>query len=77
VATAIQTLGNARNATGQPVHNKIQKLMDWLAESEVDIEACIECTQELVSLYDVWESYSDKLCKDQIAKFVKARGLDK
>lgn len=72
---ALQTLGNARG--GQGMQARIQKLVDWLAESNVDIEAVVECTQELISLYEVWESYTDKMCKDQIAKFVKARGLDK
>ena len=76
MTTALQTLGNARNAGG--TQNRVQKLVDWLAESNVDIEAVVECTQELISLYEVWgESYTDKTCKDQIAKFVKARGLDK
>ncbi|KAF1841057.1 C/H/G cyclin [Cucurbitaria berberidis CBS 394.84] len=75
MANALQTLGNARNAGG--TQNRVQKLVDWLAESSVDIDAVVECTQELISLYEVWESYTDKTCKDQIAKFVKARGLDK
>lgn len=76
MTNALQTLGNARNAGG--TQNRVQKLVDWLAESNVDIEAVVECTQELISLYEVWgESYTDKTCKDQIAKFVKARGLDK
>ncbi|KAH7388688.1 cyclin-like protein [Pyrenochaeta sp. MPI-SDFR-AT-0127] len=75
MTNALQTLGNARNAGG--TQNRVQKLVDWLAESSVDIEAVVECTQELISLYEVWESYADKTCKDQIAKFVKARGLDK
>jgi cyclin C len=77
IPNALQTLGNARSATGPGAPNRVQKLLDWLAESSVDIEAIVECTQELISLYEVWESYSDKMCKDQIAKFVKARGLDK
>ncbi|ORY13483.1 cyclin-like protein [Clohesyomyces aquaticus] len=76
VSNALQTLGNARNAPAG-TQNRVQKLVDWLAESSVDIEAVVECTQELISLYEVWESYTDKTCKDQIAKFVKARGLDK
>lgn len=75
MTNALQTLGNARNAGG--TQNRVQKLVDWLSESNVDIEAVVECTQELISLYEVWESYTDKTCKDQIAKFVKARGLDK
>ncbi|KAH7414123.1 cyclin-like protein [Phaeosphaeria sp. MPI-PUGE-AT-0046c] len=76
MASALQSLGTARGAP-QGAQNRVQKLVDWLAESSVDIEAVVECTQELISLYEVWESYTDKTCKDQIAKFVKARGLDK
>ncbi|KAF2706757.1 C/H/G cyclin [Pleomassaria siparia CBS 279.74] len=77
VANALQTLGNVRNTGGQGQQTRNQKLVDWLAESNVDIEAIVECTQELISLYEIWETYSDKACKEQIAKFVKARGLDK
>jgi cyclin C len=76
MSSALQALGNARGAP-PGTQNRVQKLVDWLAESSVDIEAVVECTQELISLYEVWESYTDKTCKDQIAKFVKARGLDK
>lgn len=76
-ASALQALGNARGVSGAGAQNRVQKLVDWLAESNVDIEAVVETTQELISLYEVWESYTDKTCKDQIAKFVKARGLDK
>ncbi|KAL1607803.1 RNA polymerase II holoenzyme cyclin-like subunit [Paraconiothyrium brasiliense] len=77
VASALQALGNARGGAGQGTQNRVQKLVDWLAESTVDIEAVVECTQELISLYEIWDSYAEKTCKDQIAKFVKARGLDK
>ncbi|KAI9672008.1 MAG: RNA polymerase II holoenzyme cyclin-like subunit [Trizodia sp. TS-e1964] len=57
---------------------KVQKLVNWLAESEIDIEGVIDATQHIMSLYEVWEqSYNDKECKEQIARFVKARGLDK
>ncbi|KAH7114376.1 cyclin-like protein [Dendryphion nanum] len=77
VTQALQALGNARNAPGQGAANRVQKLVDWMAESAVDIEAVVECTQELISLYEVWESYTDKTCKEQIAKFVLTRGLDK
>lgn len=76
MSNALQSLGNARGGPAG-TQNRVQKLVDWLAESSVDIEAVVECTQELISLYEVWESYTDKTCKDQIAKFVKARGLDK
>lgn len=58
-------------------HQKVQYLVSWLAEGEIDITAVVECSQELISLYDVWEQYSEKTCKEHIARFVKARGLDK
>jgi cyclin C len=77
VTNALQALGNARGQASQGAQNRATKLVDWLAESSVDMEAVAECTQELISLYEVWETYTDKTCKDQIAKFVKARGLDK
>jgi cyclin C len=73
---ALQALGNARGAGGAAAqNNRVQKLVDWLADSTVDMEAVVETTQELISLYDVWEGYTDKMCKDQIAKIVKARGV--
>lgn len=56
---------------------KVQNLVSWLAEGEVDINAVVECSQEIISLYDVWEQYSEKTCKEQLVRFVKGRGLDK
>ena len=56
---------------------KVQHLVTWLAEGEIDIKSVVECSQEIISLYDVWEQYNEKTCKEQIARFVKARGLDK
>lgn len=56
---------------------RIQKLISWLADSEVDIRAVIECTQELVSLYEVWEQYSEKHCKELLGRMVKSKSLDK
>ena len=50
--------------------------MVWLAESEVDMNSVVDCTQEMISLYEVWEQYHERVCKEQIARFVKARGLD-
>lgn len=56
---------------------KVQNLVSWLAEGEVDIKAVVDCSQEIISLYDVLEQYSEKTCKEQMARFVKARGLEK
>jgi len=59
------------------VQTKSQKLLSSLAESDLDLEGIIDCVQEIISLYEVWEQYNDKVCKEQITRFVKARGLDK
>ncbi|KAL2003206.1 hypothetical protein VTN02DRAFT_4613 [Thermoascus thermophilus] len=70
-ASALAALGDKNSPP------RIQKIVNWLAESEVDIKAVIECTQELVSLYEVWEQYSEKHCKELIGRMVKSKNLDK
>lgn len=82
IASAAQA---ALSAVGQPkpandkqgARSKIQKLATWLAESNVDIESIVDCTQEIISFYEVQEQYNEKLTREQINRFVKARGLDK
>ncbi|RDL37344.1 putative RNA polymerase II holoenzyme cyclin-like subunit [Venustampulla echinocandica] len=56
---------------------KVQRLANWLAESNIDIEGIVDCTQEMISFYEVQEQYNEKLTREQINRFVKARGLDK
>ncbi|KAI9056001.1 hypothetical protein LZ554_000933 [Drepanopeziza brunnea f. sp. 'monogermtubi'] len=34
---------------------KVQKLASWLAESNIDIEAVVDCTQEIISFYETQE----------------------
>lgn len=86
IATAAQAALNAVNQPkpalasekpGGPGRTKVQVLSSWLAESNVDIEGMIDCTQELISFYDVQEQYNEKLTREQINRFVKARGLDR
>ena len=57
--------------------NKIQYMVSWLAESEIDIAAVVDCSQEIISLYETWEQFSEKTCKEQLARCVKGRGADK
>ncbi|KAL4893523.1 cyclin-like protein [Aspergillus ambiguus] len=72
----LAALGDKNGGGGGPAP-RIQKLVGWLAESEVDIKAVIECTQELVSLYEIWEQYSEKHCKELLGRMVKSKNLDK
>lgn len=61
----------------QREQSKIGKMSAWLAESSIDIEAIIDTTQEIISFYELHEQYNEKLLREQINRFVKARGLDK
>ena len=56
---------------------KVQRFAAFLAESNVDIEGMVDCTQELISFYECQEQYNDKMTREQVNRFVKARGLDK
>ncbi|RMJ22138.1 hypothetical protein PHISP_06985 [Aspergillus sp. HF37] len=56
---------------------RIQRLVGWLAESDVDIRAVVECTQELMSLYEIWEQYNEKHCKEFLTRMVKGSPLDR
>ncbi|KAF2761804.1 C/H/G cyclin [Pseudovirgaria hyperparasitica] len=83
VANALQALSNPKAAPGANgpgganIQIRIQKLITWLAESSADIEAIVDCTQELISLYEVWDQYNEKVCREQINRFVKGKGLEK
>ena len=70
---ALQSISSGQ-ANGSP---RVQKLLNWLAESSVSIEAMVDCTQELMSLYEVWEQYKESLCKEPLLRLVKGRGMDK
>ena len=65
-----------KKATLTP-RNKIHKFSIWLAASNVDVEAMIDASQEMISFYEVQEQYNEKITKEQINRFVKARNLDK
>lgn len=77
---ALSAVGQAKSGMDKQVggtRNKVQRLANWLAESNIDIEAIVDCTQEMISFYEVQEQYNEKLTREQINRFVKARGLDK
>jgi cyclin-C len=69
--------GGSQGATNPAASARVQKMLNWLAEGNVNIEAIVDCVQELISLYEVWDGYKEALCKEPIARFVKARGLEK
>jgi cyclin-C len=56
---------------------RVQRIVRFLAESEVDLEQMAEAIQDMICLYEVWEQYSEKTVKDVLARYIKGRGLDK
>ena len=56
---------------------RVQHFAAWLAESNADISSMVDATQEIISFYDCHDSYNDKLTREQITRFVKARSLDR
>ncbi|OCT45397.1 RNA polymerase II holoenzyme cyclin-like subunit [Cladophialophora carrionii] len=57
-------------------NEKIANTIKFLVESGIDIKQMIEGTQEMISLYDIWEQYNEKSVKDVVARCLKKRGLD-
>lgn len=56
---------------------RVQRFVVWLADTDVDVASMVDCTQEIMSFYNAHEQYNDKLTREQISRFIKARGLDK
>jgi len=75
--SAGQTKVGSADKQGSGPRTKVQRLASWLAESNIDIEAIVDSIQEIISFYEVQEHYNEKLTREQINRFVKARGLDK
>lgn len=74
---ALSSTGQLGDKTNGGARSKVQNLANWLAESDIDIESIVDSVQELISFYEVQELYNEKLAREQINRFVKARGLDK
>ncbi|KAM7201255.1 RNA polymerase II holoenzyme cyclin-like subunit [Naviculisporaceae sp. PSN 640] len=58
-----------------PRWGRVQRIIVWLADSNIDIEAMVDCAQELISFYEVQEDFDERSTRDSIIRFIKARGL--
>jgi cyclin C len=68
---------NGDRAAGAAKVEKIQRMIRFLADSEVDLRQMAEATQELISLYELWEPNNERTAKEALARIIKGRGLDK
>lgn len=69
--------GKVKSNSKPAPSEKMQRIIRFLAESSIDLEQVIDATQQIVSLYEVWESYSEKAVKEALARIIRGRGLDK
>ena len=46
------------------------KLVEWYAQSGIDMDAIAEVTQEIIGLYQVWKDYKAKDCKAWLDKIM-------
>ena len=68
---------DGENPAGAAKGDKVQRMVRFLADSEVDLKQMVEATQELISLYELWEHYSERVIKEALSRYIKGRGLDK
>jgi cyclin-C len=52
------------------------KLVEWFAQSGIDMDAIAEVTQEIISLYAVWKDYKSKEVKQWLETAVFGRGME-
>jgi cyclin C len=52
------------------------KIVEWYAQSGIDMDAIAEVTQEIISLYQAWKDYKGKDCRLWLDKFIFGRGPD-
>lgn len=56
--------------------DKMQNLIRFLVESDIDIERMIDATQVIISLYEIWEQYNDKFVKEAITRCIRGQHLE-
>jgi cyclin-C len=55
---------------------KFQSTVKFLVESDIDLHQMINCTQEIISLYELWEQYNEKSIKDAVSRWLKSNAFD-
>lgn len=53
--------------------SRMQRIIEWFAASGVELEEVVDCTQEMISLYDLMESYNEKAVRDTLARVINTK----
>ncbi|KAJ9418314.1 hypothetical protein QL093DRAFT_2591617 [Fusarium oxysporum] len=51
--------------------SRVQKFAKWLVDSNVEIASMVDATQEIISFYECYEHYNDKLTREQINRYAE------
>ena len=55
---------------------KMQNIIQFLVESDIDVARVIDATQEIISLYEIWEQYNEKTIKDAVTRCIRGQHLE-
>ncbi|KAK5938358.1 RNA polymerase II holoenzyme cyclin-like subunit [Knufia obscura] len=55
---------------------KMQNIVQFLVESDIDVARMIDATQEIISLYEIWEQYNEKTVKDAVTRCIRGQHLE-
>jgi cyclin-C len=74
---AFFTPSQVRTHTKPTSNSSHAKLVEWYAQSAIDMDAIAEVTQEIICLYQVWKDYKAKDCKQWLDKLMfESRSLE-
>lgn len=65
----------ARTFTAAANSEKMQNIIRFLVEADIDVTKMIDATQEIISLYELWEQYNEKSVKDTISDCIRKQRL--
>ncbi|KAK9378610.1 cyclin-like protein [Kockiozyma suomiensis] len=58
------------SSQNERTRTRLKRIMDWFAGCGIDLEDVVYCSQEMISLYEVWESYNEKTLRDLMARLI-------
>ena len=68
--------GKANGAIAMQNSDKFQNVVKLLIESDIDLKQMIEGTQEIISLYEMWEQFNEKAIREAVNRCLKENGLN-
>ncbi|KAJ9652974.1 RNA polymerase II holoenzyme cyclin-like subunit [Neophaeococcomyces mojaviensis] len=66
----------AKTLTAATSSEKMQNVIRFLVDSDIDIERMINATQEIISLYEIWEQFNDKNVKEALTRCIRGQHFE-